>query len=468
MVKRELFIRGADIENLAKTILEDVNATSESLERLTAIILQVIPEDSYYNLSEHDKFENKVLNGLFDLLARIASKKNTNSDTLDRIINFGIGVKYPGIFENPNIRWETLDEYSKKGNQAIRSYIAVNPSIDARIFTRLSQDESEIVVNMLALNPTSVFRKLWELSSKGGKKKWNLINAAMVRYARNSNTPEGILDKLSSYEFEDVKIALLQNPSTPKDTVNRVYKNLRHLELKIRLANDSRTRGDVLDKFSRCKNTLIKIFTARNPSTWDTSLERLSKDKDENVRANVAENPSTNKETCKILVKDPSWVVRRSVARNLNMDVEDLMILYEDFDSEVSDAVLANPNATFVSDEERSWVQEEDLYAVDYFRVRDNSTTFKELSEIRRDSELDIEMARRQPNKPEILEKLAKTQDVKVLKAVMYNEDTTADTMRSYLNLMDNPCPEVLKAMSYNPHVTRKVAEICFAVIFCH
>lgn len=128
---------------------------------------------------------------------------------------------------------------------------------------------------------------------------------------KTANIPVSKIEQLWKDKGQDVRTALLQNPSIGHDIAN---------------------------KFAISKNSAYRFAIAHNPITAAEDLHLLAADESVSTRAAVGANPSTPVETLRALARDEAVVVRASVAGNAATPQNTLMALKKDNDEAVRKA----------------------------------------------------------------------------------------------------------------------------------
>jgi len=84
-----------------------------------------------------------------------------------------------------------------------------------------------------------------------------------------------------------------------------------------RMAGDSNTPKEILEKLTNIDNHLARAKVARHPNVPKELLEKLANDESANVRWGVAENPNTPKEVLEKLSNDKDWGIREAAQKRL-------------------------------------------------------------------------------------------------------------------------------------------------------
>lgn len=198
-----------------------------------------------------------------------------------------------------------------------------------------------------------------------------------VPLAKNPNTPEHLLEKLSlqsTYKENEIELIeyvfgnLLANPSTPSDAIIRVLNWVEENQLELSkdlhpmeaqalqryqtvAASNPNTPISYLRLFSRSENETTIFWLGENPSLPKDVIKvfvdnLLSSDVHEKCHrwGQVANNPSLGEDAIELLSKHKLYWVREKIARNKSTSQRILMELANDDEVLVISGLIWNPN----------------------------------------------------------------------------------------------------------------------------
>ena len=150
------------------------------------------------------------------------------------------------------------------------------------------------------------------------------------------------LEKYSTHENADVRIAIAENLSTPASILAELSKDI-YEDVRMYVAHHPSTLIHVLAELSLDMNEYVREAVAKNTNAPANVLTELSKDANVGVRGAVARNQSTPIHVLVELSKDTNKYVRMYVAQNPNTPVNILVELSKDIDEDVRIYVTWNP-----------------------------------------------------------------------------------------------------------------------------
>ncbi len=146
---------------------------------------------------------------------------------------------------------------------------------------------------------------------------FNEEKGKIVHLAENPSTPRDILEKLYNRgDYKHLGLILARNPSTPRDILEKLYKHGIY-DIDYYLASNPSTPRDILEKFYNKHYFFINDPLASNPSTPIHILEALSHVEYASVRARIANNPSTPIHILEEFCFDKHYKVREYAERNI-------------------------------------------------------------------------------------------------------------------------------------------------------
>ena len=259
-----------------------------------------------------------------------------------------------------------LADLSINEDGGVRAMVAKNPKTPVDVLRKLYKDSDKNVIKNLATNPSTpvdILKDIVENSTINGITDDILYNhslpskliesiygndphfhANLTRYASNPNTPPEILGKMVGRYADYVDRALVENPSTPKESITAAldkYKFSGTLAKTVATySSDLSLLKYLLDMGETGPNLVYASMAANPAATTDILMELLSKvdglkpslartcrdqkvlatlakDKDHNIRMLVARNQSTSIAIIKTLSKDRSQEVSEFATRRL-------------------------------------------------------------------------------------------------------------------------------------------------------
>jgi 3-methyladenine DNA glycosylase AlkC len=132
--------------------------------------------------------------------------------------------------------------------------------------------------------------------------------------ARNLNTPDRVLEKLSSQSHQSIRESVASNAKTPAHVLERLASD-KDEWVRNSVAENPHTPANILENLGTKKNRFVRSSVANNPNTPVSVLENLALDEDEYVRAGVAGNPNTPAAVVEKLASD-NELVRGSAYKN--------------------------------------------------------------------------------------------------------------------------------------------------------
>lgn len=266
---------------------------------------------------------------------------------------------------------------------AIRTHLLANPTLS-------TEDRSLLIEKMLKSRDAGSRVFLTELDdlSLDVLERLAADNDVDVRraVARHERLPQSTMVALAADPGWEVRLEVLQNPSTPTELIAETATSVlrdapdwrlpgvlaavidlassevpggvieealvrlsksRHRDPDVRevAASHERTPPAVLTRLARVADSYIQAAVAANPRTPVDALEKLSTDPDEYVRTRVSGNEATPPASIIALSHDASAKVRQGIAARVSLVPGVLERLLNDESREVRESALANPGA---------------------------------------------------------------------------------------------------------------------------
>lgn len=150
---------------------------------------------------------------------------------------------------------------------AVRAAVASNPSTPRHVVVSLLDDREVEVARAAARQPGLPPRVLWRLARAG--------DATMRSIVAGHGAPHELLAHLASDPCAEVTLAVAANPSTPGHVLAdlaRHHGDIRHGQV---LASHPNTPTDVLDRLARHGDEAVWMALVTNPRTTADTLERI-------------------------------------------------------------------------------------------------------------------------------------------------------------------------------------------------
>ena len=141
---------------------------------------------------------------------------------------------------------------------------------------------------------------------------------------------------------DDIRRALVRNPSTPPDVLSRLAGEPDSF-LRFWAAAHPGTPEDVREALESDPDPQVRQSLAEARTTPPNALRRLAEDSSPVVRTAVAVNPNTAPETIESLATDPEWPVRLAVAGRHDLPTKLVRVLMGDTNDLILAALQRNP-----------------------------------------------------------------------------------------------------------------------------
>lgn len=262
------------------------------------------------NLS-HTDFRALVDKGDESVLAMIMANPNVPKDIANEI---SAKVKdFQQKDAQRNVYWELI----KSGNITKEQFKDATEKHDSLVNMILNHpDDVKLppeLIRMIKIHnehQLKMFLKLPNLSPEDAAdaidKAWKKLQKYdLYDILKTANIPVTKVEQLWKDKGQDVRTALLQNPSIGVE---------------------------IASKFAISKNSAYRFAVAHNPVTPGEDLNLLAADESVSTRSAVAANPNTPANTLKSLARDEAVAVRASTASNARTPQDALMLLKKDSD----------------------------------------------------------------------------------------------------------------------------------------
>jgi hypothetical protein len=127
---------------------------------------------------------------------------------------------------------------------------------------------------------------------------------------------ETILEQLARNDFWEIRVAIAENPKTPKSILEQLAWDENAIRNKV--ARNPNTPEKSLERLAKDNNCGIRREVARNSSTPARVLEQLAKDENVEVRYHLTQNPNLPESILEQLAKDDDFWIREEIVNNLN------------------------------------------------------------------------------------------------------------------------------------------------------
>ncbi|MBR4178160.1 MAG: hypothetical protein IKR57_02285 [Bacilli bacterium] len=234
--------------------------------------------------------------------------------------------------KNPNSTDETLFNLSKSNNWRIRQAVASNPKCPSIVLESLSNDSNLDVRVAVASNTKCPPNALLELSK-------DIVLKVRESVVKNPNTPEEALKILLEDPNEEIKLLVLGHANCSHGFLLDSLKNADE-KMQVAILNNPKTPEDIIDKMIKARNIIgyDRIQAAvNNPNCSKKILvwysepidfnfsHRLESFQEHNILLAVAKNPNSSSQAFDNLIKN---------ARSNNKCINDDILL----------AIIENPN----------------------------------------------------------------------------------------------------------------------------
>ncbi|MDA0747734.1 MAG: hypothetical protein O2954_14530 [bacterium] len=280
------------------------------------------------------------------------------------------------------INARVLTRLAQDEDPGVRFYVAFNPWTPAKVLVDLARDANQTVRWAVAMNTRVLFQvdpAFREYLDNGTlnlelETAFGARGAAPGREALIEIVEQGRrwriagVDRTYTLEHEDGVLTVFNTP-TAREALQELAKDyveivrvglasngqtpptiLRNLAQDVsrvvqqKVAANRNTEPVILEILSRVQDPSIRLKVAQNPHTPLRVMERFSIVNDETFRVAVAQNPGTSPAILLGLIFDSSDSVRRAVAAHSSTPVPALLRLAEDVDLEVRKATVYNGN----------------------------------------------------------------------------------------------------------------------------
>jgi hypothetical protein len=321
--------------------------------------------------------DSQIAEGHTGALTWAACNPATSAETLEKIWKKepaptlgSLGENTPCIARNPHTpEWILEAIFPKNGYQAkegqpdaIKTYAGSNlvsmaPSADFLAANNVVNNPNApqallAKTNLSAINPNTSPELLAKLAD-------DPYNEIRILVAGNVSTPRATLEKLAGDDDWWVRAQVAGNPSTPVRTLYELYRHAdnkilqgtghRHwnYELRYGLAGNPRTPLYILEELAKSTDIGTLSSLAANPKLPERIFESLLNGPDDYylpVKQRLADNSKSPLSVLVMLTLSDNTQIRAMVAANPSADSSILEILSEDTEDWVRQEVAKNPN----------------------------------------------------------------------------------------------------------------------------
>ncbi len=251
------------------------------------------------------------------------------------------------------------DAYS---NDSETRYKALDENLSPEILARLANDKEVYIRQIVASNrftPTDSLEKLADdqnivvrcnvtkNKSTPSKVLFKLVNdSSNIVKACNPKTSPYILSQLACEGDKNILYELVENPSTPTETIEKIYYNYKdkYPYIVYMLADHHNLPLNILNVFlSENDDKLVRKILS-NPSIPLEILKKFAFSKDYYIKLAIASNESTPKEILETLFCENDSYINREIAGNSNTPINILIKLCNEKDEYIKIYLAENKN----------------------------------------------------------------------------------------------------------------------------
>ena len=297
------------------------------------------------------------------VMSLIASNPATPVKVIEELVNElpDYSAVMNSIAKNPNTPLVVLERLANNSDTDVHYDVACNVNTPPELVEQILKNTDWETIEAIFTNteikiPPNVLERLATYTDTNGLEYLMSFRRAFV--ARHPHTTGVTLARLSMYEDEDIHDAILTNPNTPPEVLERLFNEgdygsasnpsipIKYLEqcatsindwMRISAVRNPKTPSHLLEILSHDEDLVADV--AENPNISITLLGKLAAHKAEGVRGGVAENPSAPVDILEQLVRDKSVYVRVFVAENPNIPVALIEQLAKDSSMQVREVI---------------------------------------------------------------------------------------------------------------------------------
>jgi hypothetical protein len=254
-----------------------------------------------YMSANPDMFENDT--------GALIRNKNVPDDVLRKLISHDISFSHDRILHtiaelaiSSKILDELLEQAIKEEDMALITSIALNRHASDDTLKKITSIENVNVHQFLIRNPRAPKEFLRSFAEKNFKNIFTLEHIA-----KNPNTPDDIIEKLSRHSSYFVRKNVTANPNLKEDVALRLAMPTEILEVRIGMGRHYHGGSQqVLNLLRQDKSDDVRYELAVNPNIDENTMLLLAGDEFENVRYGVVRNTNATKRVLEKLTNDPS------------------------------------------------------------------------------------------------------------------------------------------------------------------
>lgn len=313
-------------------------ALAQNPKSPTTLLSQLTPKDDaalQSALAKNPSTPPEMLRALVkipEVFTLVARNPGLPEDLFEKLLESGEGRL--ALSQNPLATPALLEPLLLEQDSQIRLAAAQHPKAPKELLSLLQKAGASSGLGSTAEPDLSLTpRALVQLYNRGG--------FAKVLVAAHPNTPAALLGSLQHDPSEEVRLALLKNPSLPQPICDALggdpsvkvrevaarrcsdVVQMRRLAsdffvgVRVALAQNPKAPGELQAQLARDSSIEVRHALAESAETPASVLSLLAEDRESLIRSLVVQNPSASSEVLYKLTQDPNLFIQKTARQRL-------------------------------------------------------------------------------------------------------------------------------------------------------